>query len=172
MRVLRWNREVNENIRTKARNLSAFPGVKKALESAAGRASVHIVSSANSESVRREWDANGLLEHVAGVSAQESGTKEDALHCAEDSGFGASERLLIGDSPGDQKAAERTGSLFYPIIPGDEAASWHRFTEEALPRWFDRRFDRDYQTSLLSDFGRALPSHPPWNDAKTETTRA
>ena len=171
-RVLEWNRKVNENVRTKAKNLTAFHGVSEALEGAARQSVVHIVSSADAESVRREWSANGLMRFVTEVSAQESGTKEDALKQAEVSGFGPGERMLVGDSPGDRTAARRTGSLFYPILPGGEAASWHRFTEEALPRWFSHSFDDDYQNELLRDFDRALPDRPPWDAARTPASRS
>ena len=44
--------------------------------------------------------------------------------------------LVIGDAPGDRKAAEANGVLFYPINPGEEERSWERFYQEAMGRFF------------------------------------
>ncbi|MDT7723259.1 MAG: hypothetical protein QOE94_4270, partial [Mycobacterium sp.] len=38
--------------------------------------------------------------------------------------------LMIGDAPGDLKAAKGAGTLFFPINPGHEEASWERFFKE------------------------------------------
>ena len=43
--------------------------------------------------------------------------------------------LMIGDAPGDQKAAKNNSFLFYPINPGHEEDSWNRFHEEAIDRF-------------------------------------
>jgi superfamily I DNA/RNA helicase len=43
---------------------------------------------------------------------------------------------MIGDAPGDFKAAKSNHALFYPIVPGREEESWQRFYEEALERFF------------------------------------
>lgn len=33
---------------------------------------------------------------------------------------------MIGDAPGDLKAARGNGALFFPVNPGDEEESWKR----------------------------------------------
>ena len=38
---------------------------------------------------------------------------------------------MVGDAPGDLKAAKANKALFYPINPGSEDASWKRFHDEA-----------------------------------------
>ena len=38
---------------------------------------------------------------------------------------------MIGDAPGDMKAARANGALFFPINPGHEDESWERFYDEA-----------------------------------------
>ena len=45
--------------------------------------------------------------------------------------------LMIGDAPGDLKAARANGALFYPINPGAEDLSWKRFHDEAFDRFVD-----------------------------------
>ena len=71
---------------------------------------------------------------------------------------------MIGDAPGDKKAAHGNGALFYPIVPGDETESWKRLAKEALPRFFGETFAGNYQKELLAKFGRALPPKPPWEE--------
>ena len=64
--------------------------------------------------------------------------------------------------PGDLKAAQDNDVLFYPIIPGDEEASWDRFRDEALRKFFDRNYEGAYQENLLKAFDDALPESPHW----------
>ena len=35
--------------------------------------------------------------------------------------------LMIGDAPGDYKAAKENGALFFPVVPGHENRSWKLF---------------------------------------------
>jgi len=72
--------------------------------------------------------------------------------------------LMLGDAPGDRRAAEANGALFYPIIPGKETESWKRLVEEALPRFFEKTFAGSYQKELIVKFDQALPSNPPWQE--------
>jgi len=72
--------------------------------------------------------------------------------------------LMLGDAPGDRRAAEANGALFYPIIPGKETESWKRLVEEALPKFFEKTFAGSYQKELMVKFDQALPSKPPWQE--------
>ena len=69
---------------------------------------------------------------------------------------------MIGDAPGDHKAAAKNGVLFFPIVPGREEQSWADFRKEGLPRFFAGTFAGAYQQQLLDDFEKALPELPPW----------
>ena len=42
---------------------------------------------------------------------------------------------MIGDAPGDLKAARANDALFFPINPGHEDESWERFYEEAVHKF-------------------------------------
>ena len=161
-RTLRWNQAVNERIAEKADALAAFPGVAEALGAAREQAYISVLSSANTAAVEREWEDNGLLQYVEAVAAQETGSKTTHLQRAAAEGFDNTQRLVVGDAPGDLTAARATRSLFFPIIPGEETASWERFIREGLPRWFNGRFNPAYQDSLIVDFEHALPDSPPW----------
>ena len=48
------------------------------------------------------------------------------------------------------KRQAKTGVLYYPINPGHEAASWARFTAEALPRFLAGTYAGDYQAALIA----------------------
>ena len=53
--------------------------------------------------------------------------------------------LMIGDAPGDYAAAKANDALFYPINPGCEDASWKRFLDEGIERFFKGTFAGEYQ---------------------------
>ena len=70
--------------------------------------------------------------------------------------------LMVGDAPGDHKAATANKALFFPINPGTEEQSWKRLHTEGLDRFFAGTFAGSYQQELLDEFNRCLPSKPPW----------
>ena len=69
---------------------------------------------------------------------------------------------MIGDSPGDLQAAQANDVLFYPINPGDEEASWKRFHDEALDRFFDGAYAGRYERQLIDEYDARLPEKPSW----------
>jgi phosphoglycolate phosphatase-like HAD superfamily hydrolase len=70
--------------------------------------------------------------------------------------------LMIGDAPGDMKAAKANNALFYPINPGHEEASWLRFKEEAVHKFLSESYAGEYEAKLIAEFEAMLPSVPPW----------
>jgi hypothetical protein len=70
--------------------------------------------------------------------------------------------LMIGDAPGDFKAAKSNHALFYPIIPGLEEVSWQRLYEEALDRFFAGKYAGAYEAKLVKEFDASLPEKPGW----------
>ena len=69
---------------------------------------------------------------------------------------------MIGDAPGDMKAAKANNALFYPIIPGREIQSWKRFGDEAFDRFINGRYAGEYEQKLIAEFDASLPETPPW----------
>jgi hypothetical protein len=69
---------------------------------------------------------------------------------------------MIGDAPGDLKAATDNSALFFPVIPGDEDNSWRLFHEEALERFMNGTYRGDYEEKLIEKFRRSLPEKPSW----------
>jgi len=68
----------------------------------------------------------------------------------------------VGRFSVDPRAAQDNGVLFYPIVPGEEDASWERFYHEGLPRFLSGTYTREYEQELVDRFERALPERPPW----------
>jgi len=69
---------------------------------------------------------------------------------------------MIGDAPGDFKAARSNGAVFFPINPGDEEASWGRLYREGLDRFFGGTYAGEYEASLVNAFDACLPEQPGW----------
>ena len=70
--------------------------------------------------------------------------------------------LMIGDAPGDLKAARANGALFFPINPGDEERSWKLFHDEALDKFIQGAYAGEYEAALIKEFDNYLPDTPPW----------
>ena len=52
-------------------------------------------------------------------------------------GYKQEKCLMVGDAPGDCKAAEENGIFFYPILVNQEQSSWEQLVLEALDRLED-----------------------------------
>ncbi len=98
------------------------------------------------------------------IAGQEYGTKTQHLAAAAAGRYAPDHILMIGDAPGDLKAARANHALFYPINPGDEETSWERFYNEAMARFFAGTYAGDYEAALIAEFDRRLPEIPPWKN--------
>ena len=92
------------------------------------------------------------------------GTKAQCIGYARAHGYDDGNVLMIGDAPGDQKAAEQNNALFFPINPGDEDNSWKRLLDEGLEKFFAGEYKVLYENSLIEEFDGYLPSVPPWEN--------
>lgn len=163
VRTLAWSEEVNRLITEMVTNVPPFPMVRETLASLDGRADVMVVSATPAEALVREWEEHGIAQYAALIAGQEMGTKKEHLALAAGpERYARDHVLMVGDAPGDQKAAEANGALFYPIIPGAEDASWQTLHDEALPRFFGGTYAGAYQVELIARFERVLPDQPPW----------
>jgi phosphoglycolate phosphatase-like HAD superfamily hydrolase len=158
--LLEWSRAVNRAIEEIVHDVPPFSYVRPCLEQIARRADVLVVSATPHEALQREWNEHDLAKHVVAICGQEIGTKKECLQAARQ--YPAGHALMIGDAPGDQKAAVANGALFFPVNPGAEEASWKRLLDEGLHRFFDGTFAGKYQEEMLADFDRCLPEVPPW----------
>ncbi len=160
--ALEWTAAVDEAIAGMVTGVPAFGGVRESLEAMHGEVDLLVVSATPLEALEREWNEHGLATYMDLIAGQEMGTKADHLRLAAVGKYDDLHVLLIGDAPGDRDAAAAAGALFYPINPGHEEDSWHRFHHEALARYQDGTYVGAYQDALVREFEALLPSSPPW----------
>jgi len=159
-RALRWSQGINASVAEMVRGVPPFPFVRQSIEKLCETADIMVVSATPQEALQREWDEHDLAQYTVAICGQEAGTKTEHLQAA--SQYPAGHTLMIGDAPGDYKAAMANNALFFPVNPGNEEASWKRFYEEGAGRFLDGTFAGKYQQQLLEQFDSYLPEKPPW----------
>ena len=161
-RTLSWSTAINETVARFVRGVPPFPYVRQGLEKLQDAADMMVVSATPGEALRREWAEHGLAGHTRMICGQEMGSKKEHLEHGATGKYDTDKILMIGDAPGDMKAAKANNALFYPINPGHESASWERFCHEAADRFLAGRYAGDYEAALIDEFMGYLPSRPPW----------
>ena len=152
-KALAWSRAVNRSIEAlPPEEVKPFEGVKEALAAAHTQADVVVVSSANPEAVRKEWQRFGLLDHVDLICTQEMGSKAYCIRRLAEKGYAPEEILMCGDAPGDEAAAAENRVLYFPILVRHEEESWMQFVSEALPRFLGGAYAGEYQEEQLRRF--------------------
>jgi phosphoglycolate phosphatase-like HAD superfamily hydrolase len=159
-RTLEWSLAVNQSVTEMVRGVPPFPFVRESLQLLSAKADTLVVSATPQEALQREWDEHDLTQYVVAICGQEIGTKAESLQAA--AKYAAGQTLMIGDAPGDYKAAVANKALFFPINPGAEEASWRRFHDEGIERFLSGTFAGEYQRALLDEFDSFLPEDPPW----------
>lgn len=145
-KALSWSRKVNEKIAALPLDeLQPFSGVKETLEAACMYADIAVVSSANRKAVEEEWQRCGLASMATVFLTQDDGSKAFCIGELLKKGYFMENVLMLGDAPGDEKAALANHVLFYPILVKEETASWERFRRDALPRFLQGNYAGTYQ---------------------------
>ena len=162
-RTLAWSKAVNATVADIVKEgLPPFPHVRESLEKAKDRADMLVCSQTPTEALVREWEEQGIAHFVFAIAGQEMGTKGQHIAYAAEGRYEKSKMLMIGDAPGDMKAARTNGALFYPINPGEEETSWKRLHDEALDKFFNGTYAGAYEKALIKEFDSYLPDTPPW----------
>ena len=157
-----WSDAVNTQIADIVHGVPPFPLVRECLDEALGQADLMVISQTPCDALEREWAEHELAKFVKVIAGQEIGTKTEHLQFATAGKYPADKVLMIGDAPGDHKAAKANGVLFYPVLPGREEASWELLHGEALERFFAGTYAGDYETKLFAEFDACLPERPSW----------
>ena len=139
-RVLAWSDRADELFTKACEGLMPYPGVREAMEKAWPSAAIAVVSSAAKAGLEKDWAAGGLTPFVDYMMSQEDGSKTAQLKKAMSRCGDNVKALMLGDTDSDGISAHEAGALFYPIMPGDEAASWKRFSEEILPMFLAGKY--------------------------------
>ncbi|HUU18036.1 MAG TPA: HAD hydrolase-like protein [Sedimentisphaerales bacterium] len=160
--ALAWSERVNWAIGETVKGMPPFPFVRESLEKIQPLADVIVVSATPCEALAREWEEHDIAKYVEVIAGQEMGTKAQHLEYATKGRYGKNHVLMVGDAPGDMKAAKVNNALFYPINPGDEIQSWKRFHDEAFDKFIKGEYSGDYEKKLIAEFNAYLPELPPW----------
>lgn len=160
--ALAWSEKVNEAIGQIVKGLPPFPYVRECLEKIRPLADAIVVSATPNEALAREWEEHDIAKYVAVIAGQEMGKKAQHLEYATKGRYEKDHVLMVGDAPGDMKAAKANDALFYPINPGDEVKSWKRFGDEAFDKFINGEYAGSYEEQLIAEFDAYLPEIPPW----------
>lgn len=160
--ALAYSLSVNADIKELVYGIPPFPFVRECLEKMTPLADAIVVSQTPVEALEREWKENNIEGFVRVIAGQEYGTKTEHLALAAKGKYKDENILMIGDAPGDMKAAKDNGVLFLPINPGNEEDSWEAFFKEGMDRFFKGSYAGDYENRLISVFNEHLPEKPDW----------
>jgi phosphoglycolate phosphatase-like HAD superfamily hydrolase len=161
-RAMAWTTGVNDAVADMVHGVPPFPWVQESLAALADTADLIVVSATPVEALTREWHEHDIARYVRVIAGQEMGKKALHLELAAAGHYPADRILMVGDAPGDMMAARANGALFFPVNPGHEEASWRRFRDEAMHRFFEGTYAGDYESALIAEFQKLLPEMPPW----------
>ena len=157
-----WSRAVNDTVADMVHGVPPFPFLRESLGKLTEVADAIVVSATPDEALVREWKEHDIEKYVAVIAGQEMGKKAEHLALATKGQYEKDRVLMVGDAPGDMKAARENDALFFPVNPGHEEESWERFLNEALSKFISGEYAGDYEAKLIEQFDALLPEVPPW----------
>jgi phosphoglycolate phosphatase-like HAD superfamily hydrolase len=160
--ALAWSKKVNEAIEQIVKDMPPFPYVRESLQKMLPSADIIVVSATPGEALAREWQEHDIAKYAQVIAGQEMGTKAQHLEYTTKGRYEKHHVLMVGDAPGDLKAARANDALFYPVNPGDEVESWKRFYNEAFDKFIAGKYAGKYEEKLIAEFDACLPAKPPW----------
>jgi len=160
--LLKWSKDVNALIKQTVSNIPPFKWVRESLEKISKNSDMICVSQTPTEALVREWEEHGLMKYAAVIAGQELGTKTEHIALAAKGKYNPDRMLMIGDAPGDRKAAKENLAHFYPVNPAHEVESWERFHREAYDKFLAGTYGGSYEEKLIAEFEALLPEKAPW----------
>lgn len=161
-RVLEWSLAINQDIDANMRPVPPFPWARKCLDKMHASSDLIVVSQTPEEALIKEWRHHKIDHLVNLIAGQELGTKSEHIRFASEGRYRPGRVLMIGDAPGDLVAAQDNHAAFYPIVPGQEDASWQRLHEEAYDLFLRGQYVGAYADRLIKAFNDSLSDVPPW----------
>jgi len=157
-----WTTGVNATVADMVHGVPPYPHVRESLEYLSDKADMIVVSATPFAALTREWNEHDIARYVRTIAGQEQGKKAIHLELAAGGKYAPDHILMIGDAPGDMRAARANDALFYPINPGREQVSWQRFYEEAVHKFLAGEYAGAYEAAVVAEFEALLPETPPW----------
>lgn len=161
-RAAAWSVEVDETVAKMVHHLPPFPLVRESLQMVQDFANVIVCSATPYKALKSEWEEHGIAQYVGVICGQEVGSKKEILAKCIARGWSPDKIIMLGDAPGDKKAAQDNGCRYFPINPGAEDRSWQRFYEEAAKRFLQGKYAGVYEQELIAEFNQLLPETPTW----------
>ena len=159
--VLDWSNGVNAAVADMVYGVPPFPLVRESLEKISEWADIIVCSGTPGEALTREWIENDIAQFPRVIAGQEMGKKKDHLELVAGK-YPEGHTLMIGDAPGDQKAASANTLPFFPVNPGHEEESWELFHNEVADIFHEGKYTGEYMAKLIAEFDALLPETPPW----------
>lgn len=154
-KALNWSNRVNKSL--DQQKVKAFNEAVKCLKEIAKFSDIAIVSSGNKEAIVKEWTDNKIIVYVKHLFSQEEGSKSDCIKKLIDKeGYDKNNILMIGDAPGDLKAAENNGVGFYPIIYDREDECWNELRINWLSKFVNNKISKSDIDKLKNKFLKIL----------------
>ncbi|MFC1614395.1 HAD family hydrolase [Gemmatimonadota bacterium] len=160
--ALEWSMGVNRSVDWMVEGCGPFAYVRESLELIKQKADIVVVSATPVPALEKEWTEHDIARFTRVIAGQEMGSKKEHLALAAVGKYPPEKILMVGDAPGDMKAARANGALFFPINPGHEEQSWQRMAEEAFERFTAGTYAGKYEAELIEEFEALLPDTPPW----------
>ena len=158
-----WSVAINEEVARTVRNIPPFPFVRDSLEKLSHEADIVVMSATARDALLREWDEHDIAKYTNFICSQEEGSKKDCIEAIKK--YYRSERvLMIGDAPGDAKAASSNGVMFYPIVPRKEIASWRVFYDTVMDLFLSDRYTETEQNKYTANYDKSLLDSPTWEE--------
>lgn len=157
-----WSSAVDATVKSIVHGVPPFPGVRESLKRLQSQADLIVCSATPTPALQAEWSEHGIAQYVSAICGQEMGSKSEILTTAIAKGYSPDKVLMIGDAPGDMKAAQSVKACYFPINPGHEDQSWTKFQAEAIDRFFAGTFAGAYEAALIEEFEKYLPEKPSW----------
>ncbi len=161
--VLKWSEDVNQIIKSTVFKLPPMPGAVKTIKKLKSKVDFMVISNTPLKALNREWTQNNIYSDMENIGGQETGNKTEMLLAATKGKYEKNKILIIGDSPGDLKAAKNIKALFFPIIPLDEDGSWETFIKEGYKFFLNGNYLRRFQDDQIKKFELTLSKKPSWS---------
>ena len=147
-RTLEWSLDMNRRVAKMVHDIPPFPFVRESLEKLSEHADIVIVSATPREALLHEWHEHGLDRYVALLGAQEDGSKREIIASVKGA-YAPDHAIMIGDAPGDRKAAFDNGILFFPVRPLDEMRSWEEFYSGVIDQFLYGSVSAAYLSAVI-----------------------
>jgi phosphoglycolate phosphatase-like HAD superfamily hydrolase len=160
--ALEWSQAVNLTVADMVHHVPPFPYVQESLDKISQWADIIVCSATPFEALRREWEEHDIAKYTRVIAGQEMGSKKEHIQIASKNKYIKENILMIGDAPGDMKAAKANDAKYFPINPGYEEDSWKLFFKEGSDKLVMGDYSAPYEANLILEFEKLLPDTPPW----------